>query len=190
MDFRDLIQRRFPQNDQRGFYRLPDIPNGAMSRALNDFTRLSQRDVVAIYRYGSLMGGSGSVVLTATHLHHPKGSFALADLKGAFQQGKDVQFQLNTGGGSIGTVNFKCATEEDAQALQRFLDDVATAPRADDIAPTPQADYSAYSPEAVNWLELRDEVMRTIDQLHERFQDGRLSLMEYEDKKADLLSRL
>jgi hypothetical protein len=39
-------------------------------------------------------------------------------------------------------------------------------------------------------LLLRDEVMRTIDMLHERFQDGKLSLIQYEEKKTELLARL
>ena len=42
----------------------------------------------------------------------------------------------------------------------------------------------------MDWLLLRDEVMRTIDQLYERFQDGKLSLLEYENKKEQLLARL
>ncbi|MBX3102116.1 MAG: hypothetical protein KF690_06390 [Bacteroidetes bacterium] len=188
--FEDIILRRFPHNEAKGFFRKPDIPNGPKARVLNDYTRVNPNDVLAFYRYGSLLGSSSSLLFTPTHLWHPKGSIALADLKGASVQEKTLAIAFNAGG-AMGAQPFKCDTAEDAAQLAGFLENLAMAPKAEDLVQqaAPKS-YEGYSPEAVQWLEIRDEVMRTIDLLSERFQDGRLNLLEYEEKKADLLSRL
>lgn len=188
--FEDLILRRFPHNPSRGLYRKPDIPNGEQARVLNDYTKLNPRELLAIYRYGSLLGSSGSLAFTRTHLWHPKGSIALADLKGGSVQEKTLNIAFNAGG-ALGAQPFKCDKPEDAAQLAGFLEALAFAPKAEDLVQqaAPKT-YEGYSKEAVQWLEIRDEVLRTIDLLSERFQDGRLNLLEYEEKKADLLSRL
>jgi len=158
---------------------------------LNDYTRLRQKEIQAFYRYGGLVGSSGSLVLTPTHCHHPRGQFALQDLRGVGHEGKVLQFQVNMSSGNLTGVDFRCDSEADARLLADFFDHLIYAPQADsllqDAAPKT---YAGYSPEAVQWLEIRDEVLRTIDLLAQRFQDGRLNLLEYEEKKADLLSRL
>ena len=82
--------------------------------------------------------------------------------------------------------------EQATAILAKMLDDLAywdpEKEKAEAVAP--EQAYAQFEGSALDWLLLRDEVMRTIDMLHERFQDGKLSLLQYEEKKTELLARL
>ena len=51
-------------------------------------------------------------------------------------------------------------------------------------------DPETYTTAEIDWLKLRDEVMRTIDFLYQRYNDGKLNMLEFESKKEELLGRL
>ncbi len=185
-DFTELIKRNFPNDERLGFFVKPNIPSGKQGRVLNDFTRLSPGDLVACHTWGNMLGG-GSIAFTGTQCFYEKAFFTYEDLKGAEARERLVDVEVNQTGSMI-RHTLKCENEEAAKIMARVLDTLATQPKADDIVAP--ADYSKFSASSLSWLELRDEVMRTIDMLYERFQNGKLSLLEYEEKKADLLSRL
>lgn len=187
-DYSDLISRRFPKDDTLEFYAKPSLPAGKVGKALSAYTRIQPNQVLALHIYGNMFSG-GVICFTATHCYHPKGSFALEDLNASELKEDQVLVSVNQGGSSTGGL-LKAENEQAARLLHGFLQDIIFEPKGDQILEEVKADYSKYSPEAVNWLELRDEVMRTIDLLYQRFNDGKLSLLEYESKKADLLGRL
>lgn len=181
-----VLLRNFPNDERLGFFVKPNMPAAKLGKVLNEYTRLQPGDVLAFHLVGGLLS-SDAIAFTATSVHHEKAYFNYEDLRGATASGKNVTAEVNQNGQSTPHV-LKTASAEAATILARVLDTLAIAPKADDlVAPR---DYSAFAKEAVQWLEIRDEVMRTIDLLHERFQAGKLSLLEYEEKKADLLSRL
>ncbi|MDX2062562.1 MAG: hypothetical protein SFY70_05840 [Bacteroidia bacterium] len=185
--FTEVIKRNFPSDERLGFYVQPNIPSGITGRVLNTYTRINIPDVVAVHAYGTMLD-KDYIVLTDTQLHHEKGSVNLEDLKGATARDRYVDVDVNTSGNTH-RLSLKTKDADAAKVLARTLDTLSFQPKADDLMPE-KADYSQYSASSLSWLELRDEVMRTIDLLHERFQNGKLSLLEYEEKKADLLSRL
>jgi hypothetical protein len=185
--FSEILKRNFPSDDRMGFYVLPNIPSGIKGRVLNEFTRLNIPDVVACHVFGNMVD-KDYIVFTDTQCHYEKSFFGLEDIKAANVRERFVDIDVNQGGAST-RHSLKTHSEEAAKLLARVLDTIAYQPKADDLMPE-KPDYSKYDATSLSWLELRDEVMRTIDMLHERFQAGKLSLMEYEDKKTDLLARL
>ena len=75
-----------------------------------------------------------------------------------------------------------------AKTLQRIFEGLSrTDPKAEKIV---KQTYEGYSNTELDWLNLRDEIMRTFDMLYDRYNDGKLTLLEYENKKEQLLSRL
>jgi hypothetical protein len=184
-DLADVILRTFPNDERMGFFVKPNLPSTKLGKVLNAYTRLQPGDILAFHLTGGLLS-TDSVALTATAVHYDKGFFTYEDLKGANAQGKNVVVQVNQNA-SLVNHTLKADTAEAATILARVLDTLAGQEKAPDLEP---ASYVGFSKEAVQWLEIRDEVMRTIDLLHERFQSGKLSLLEYEEKKTDLLSRL
>ena len=188
--FTELIQRLFTTDERLGLYARPNIPSGKLGRALNDHTAVSPADVLACHVFGGgAFSAGGSIVLTATTCHYGKASFLLEDLHGATAEEKEILVDANRAGAAT-RHTLRCGSEEAARALARALDTLAHPPAAPGAGLAEKPDYSAFSKTSLDWLELRDEVLRTIDLLHNRFQDGKLSLLEYEEKKADLLSRL
>lgn len=188
----DVILRKFPNDPLLGLYAKPNIPPGKLGSALSAYTRLNPNDVIALHTYGNVFSG-GSIAFTATEMHHPKGFVKYEDLRGATPNGKEIHIHVNQGGMTNSYI-LKTENERAAALLQNVLDAIITQPKADDLAAEAEAlrDYEAegFQHTEISWLKLRDEVMRTIDLLHERFQDGKLSLTEYENKRADLLARL
>lgn len=185
--YSEIIRRNFPSDETRGFYVQPNIPTGITGRVLNTFTRLNIPDVVAVHAYGTMLD-KDYIVLTDTHLYYEKSNFLLVDMKGATPRDRFADVDVNVNG-NLTRHSLKTKDAEAAKILARVLDTLSFQDKADDLVPE-KPDYSQYSASSLSWLELRDEVMRTIDLLHERFQNGKLSLLEYEEKKADLLSRL
>lgn len=75
-----------------------------------------------------------------------------------------------------------------AELMEKVFEMIIHAPK-DDLL---NARYlrAGLNPASIQWLELRDEVLRTIDLLYEKYQEGKLSLIEYETLKEDLLRHL
>ena len=186
--FADIIQRKFPSDNRLGFYLRPNLPAQKIGMALMNFTKISSpSDVLAVLEYGSFLSKK-FLILTATECHYDKGSFKLEDLKSAIlNQEEIIQVSINQGGNVV-THIISLGNNQVANLLLNTLEEIADAPK--DAPVELKTDYTKFSKEAVQWLEIRDEVMKTIDMLNQKFQDGKLSLLEFEEKKSDLLSRL
>lgn len=187
-DYTQAILRKFPNDTRLGFYLKPNFPAKTLGKVLVSFTKItSPGDVLAFYHYSGFIS-SISVLFTAYECHYAKGFFPLEDVKGAELQ-KETVFVFVNQSGVTTQHEIKVNDENVAKLLQRLFDEITSVPKGETIIEAIR-DYSHFSPEAVNWLELRDEVMRTIDLLYEKFNDGKLTLLEYEEKKAELLNRL
>lgn len=168
----------------------PQLPGGKLGRILMKETRIAQPgDVVAMYLDSGLFA-STYFLFTGTHAFYPDGSIELERVRGAMADGKSLDISLGTNTG-LNKVRVKLGDNEAAAAVAKVLDDLAFHD-ANGITETvkPEEAYKKFEGQALDWLLLRDEIMRTIDLLHEKFQEGKLSLLEYENKKSDLLSRL
>lgn len=188
-DFTEVILRKFPYDEKLEFYVKPNMPAGKLGKALASNSKIQAAEVLAFHLYGGLFS-SGAVVFTPTLCYFEGGSIRLEDVKGASKSDKFIQVDVNQGG-RITSNKIRCQNAEASALLENVFNAIIDAPKTDDIPIlVEKKDYSSYTKEAINWLELRDEVMATIDMLHQRFMDGKISLIEYEDKKLDLLSRL
>lgn len=187
--FDEILKRNFPNDDRMGFYVLPNIPSGKKGIVLNAFTSMAPADLVACHIHGNMLSRE-VIALTKDTCYYEKSKFLLEDIKSAQGRDRYVDVDVNQGG-AITRHTLKADDEEAAKLLARVLDTVAFAPKADELMPE-ERDYEkeGFNMSSVDWLELRDEVMKTVDMLHARFQAGKLSLLEYESKKTDLLSRL
>lgn len=188
-DFSEIILRKFPYDEKLQFYVKPNIPASKLSKVLASNSKIQAAEVLAFHLYGGLFS-SGAVVFTPTLCFFEGGTLKLEDVKGVVKDDKFINVYVNQGG-KISTSRIKCQNAKAATLLENVFNAIIDAPKADDITSIIQKkDYSQYSKEAINWLELRDEIMATIDMLYQRFMDGKISLIEYEEKKNDLLSRL
>ena len=188
--YRDFIKRKFPHNESLGLYVVPNLPGSKLGKILMKETRVKQPgDVVAMYLDSGLFSTT-FLILTDTKCYYEGGAFDLETLRGCRADGRTIEFNI-TGLGSTYSQKFKLADEKAASSLAKLLDDLAywDKEKEEEIAEDPNK-YKQFEGSALDWLLLRDEVMRTIDMLYERFQDGKLSLLEYEGKKAELLERL
>lgn len=188
--YRDFILRKFLTSEKLGFWKRPHLPGGKLGRILASETRIKQPgDVIAMHYSGGTFGKT-YLILTETEVYHPNGNFLIEDLKMAERDGREIKVTVNRMGEShIQTV--KAKNDEAARLIYKILDDLAYFdPESEGKEEDPEEKYAAFEGQAIDWLLLRDEVMKTIDLLHERFQDGKLSLLEYDSKKAELLSRL
>jgi hypothetical protein len=186
--FQDIIQRKFPTDQSKGFYVKPHIPATKAGRLLMKHTDIAKPDeLIALHEYGGFLGG-GTLAFTATHCYSPQGKFPLEDIKSAHHQDSNITVQVNQGG-QIATYRLKADNSEAAKWLVNVLDGIIYQPKADDLLEEERS-FEGLNQAEIDWIKLRDEIMRTIDQLHQRFQDGKLSLDEYENKKTDLLDRL
>ncbi len=187
-NYRDFIVSRFPFDDKLGFYVKPNLPASAVGKALNLFTGIKNpSDVLAVYLFDKLLG-SGGVAFTETTAHYNKATFVLEDVRSALAEDKNVHVDVNRGG-ALSRHTFRVEKPEAAATLARFFEALSAVPKVQEL-PLSAGDYSSYSHDARLWLELRDEIIKTIDMLYDRFNAGKISFLEFEDKKADLLRRL
>jgi hypothetical protein len=188
--YREFIKRKFPQNEKLGLYVAPRLPATKLGRILMKETRVKQPGDVAAMHLDSGLFGSTYVILTDDKVFWTDGSMDLVNIRDARADGKYIQISVSSLG-SADVTKIKCGSEEAASALAKVLDDAAYFdPEKAEELDSSAKDYSKFEGQAIDWLLMRDEVMRTIDMLHERFQDGKLSLIEYEEKKMLLLDRL
>jgi len=188
-DFSDILKRKFPFDARLDCYVVPHIPATMLSRAAMQLTRIpAPTDVIALHRISGTFTND-YIAFTGTVCYHAANSFRLEDVRDASADGRAISVVINQGGQST-TQRMKAASDEAARLLAGILDDLVYLKNQEQEADIPPADYSGFDPAAVPWLQIRDEVMKTIDQLYQRFQDGKLSLTEYEAKKFELLARL
>lgn len=186
--YRAFIKRKFPHNEKLGLYVTPKLPATKLGKILMKETRVAQpTDVVAMYLDSGFFS-STYLILTDKKCFWDDGAFDLERLRAAKADGKRIEFTMS-GLGTTSSVYFKLGDAEAATAIAKVMDDLAYHDPEKEIVPD-EKKYAQFEGQALDWLMLRDEVMRTIDMLHERFQDGKLSLLEYEAKKTELLDRL
>ncbi|MEM7511682.1 MAG: hypothetical protein AAF388_12165 [Bacteroidota bacterium] len=187
--YRTLIREKFPLDENLGLFVFPKLPAVKLGKLLRKDTRISSpNDVLALHIYDSMFS-SGSIIFTTDTCFYPKGKFLLEDVRSAKADGDDCIVTTNQQGG-LATHTLSTKSKEVAQILTRFLDAVKYFDPEEQQAPLPSYEEQGFDTSQVKWLEIRDEVMKTIDLLFEKYNDGKLSLLEYEQKKEELLSRL
>ncbi|MGQ9863982.1 MAG: hypothetical protein ACUVRD_05835 [Bacteroidia bacterium] len=186
-NYRELLKRKFPQNPKLGFYVHPQLPATLLGRVLVRYTHItSPAEVVALYHRERFLS-SIEVVFTGTHLYDMESYFPLENLRGVESRRKDLVLGF-VQGGITAPHTLRVGNETAAKILQKIFEEIIYyAPKEEFQALEKYQDLDFQS---VQWLALRDEVLRTIDRLYEMYQEGKLSLIEYEEKKADLLKRL
>ncbi len=185
--YRELIKSKLNNDETNDIFVIPNIPAVKLGKALMSETRIgSPADVVACHFTGGFLGGS-AIIFTNTMLFFGKGSFLLSEVKGSHAKGKEIQVSVNHLGKLTDHI-LKAGSEGAASILVNLLDDISYSGIGKPEVSAPV--YEGFDKGELNWLKLRDEVMKTIDMLQEKFNDGKLSLLEYEEKKTELLSRL
>ena len=187
--YADLIKSKFPHNTDLDMYVQPNLPAVKLGKVLAKDTRIaSPSDVVAVHMHGGMFSSS-LVILTSEKCFYPDGSFLLEDAKEATMDGKNLIVTANRLG-AISQHKFSVKDEEAAQVLKKVLSAIAYHdPKMEQKVAATYENFD-YNPAEINWLKLRDEIMRTIDLLTERFNDGKISLLQLEEKKEELLNRL
>lgn len=185
--YRSYLQEKFPQDDTNGLFVVPQLPAKKLGKILIKETQISSpNDVVALHLDEGTFRSS-YIVFTQDRCYHDGGAFLLEDVKDVQVSGtKLIVFANQKGQYLQHELSAKNATA--AKTLERIFEGIRS------FDPKSQAmverTYEGFSNTELDWLNLRDEIMRTIDMLYDRFMEGKLSLVEYEDKKADLMSRL
>ncbi len=187
MDYTALIREKFPADERNGLYKVPNLPAVSLGKLLLKDKRItSPADVLAMHSWSSMFS-SGNLLLTREACYYPKGSFLFEDIKEYQYKEDEVTVFVNQNGQFI-PHHFSVKNEQVAKSLQRLFDSIRHFdPKSEARI---QQIYEGYSDTELNWLNLRDEIMRTIDMLYERYNDGKLTLLEYEQKKDELLGRL
>ncbi|MCS6903907.1 MAG: hypothetical protein RML72_04310 [Bacteroidia bacterium] len=187
-NFAETIKKKFPYNEKLGFYVKPHLPAKLLGKVLNNYTKISSpADVVALYYYTTVFS-SNNIVLTGTHLFAPKNSFLLEDIRSARANKNTLELMINQSGNTV-SCQLSTQNEDAAQILAKFFEDLVYTPRTESLLATVNS-YEQYPEAERNWLLLRDEIMKTIDMLYEKFNEGKITLLEFEEKKQELLSRL
>lgn len=185
-----LLKEKFPHDEANGLYVFPHLPGARLGRALVRNTRIaSPNDIVALYLDSSVFG-TYMVAFTADRCYHDAGDFLLEDLRDVKAEDDTLTATVNQKGNPV-RHQIKTRTARSADVLRQVMEDIVNYnPKAAALLKDSEAQYAAFRPEEVQWLQLRDEVLRTIDLLYDRYNEGKLSLVEYEEKKAELLARL
>ena len=186
--YRDILKEKFPQDEKNGLFVAPKLPAVRLGKILMKDKRIaSPNDVVAMHHYSGVFN-SETVIFTQERCFYQGGAFNLEDIKEVQVKGDDLTVFANQQTQFV-PHQFSVKNKQVAKTLQRILESIsAYDPKAEAMVAKTQ--YDGYSNTELDWLNLRDEIMRTIDMLYARYNDGKLSMIEYEDKKAELLSRL
>ncbi|MEM6767029.1 MAG: hypothetical protein AAF824_03030 [Bacteroidota bacterium] len=184
-----LIKEKFPQEEDLGLFVFPKLPAVKLGKLLRKDTRIaSPNDVLALHIYEGMFS-SGSVIFTSDTCFYAKGKFLLEDVKGVKVDDDECVITTHQQG-ALTTHNFSTKNKQVAEILTRFLESVKYYDPQAQQAPPPSYEEQGFDKTQIEWLTIRDEVMKTIDLLYEKYNDGKLSLLEYEQKKEELLSRL
>ncbi|MEM6262691.1 MAG: hypothetical protein AAGI38_09310 [Bacteroidota bacterium] len=181
------LQQHFPLDERAGLYAAPNLPAVKLGKLLMKDTRIgSPNDVLAIHLNEGLFS-SEAILFTEDRCYHDKGEFLLEDVK-EVQQDEDKLTVFVNQKGQFVPHRMDTKSDQVATTLKKVLDGLAAFdPYAEQLI---EKTYEGFATNELDWLNLRDQVLYTIDQLYIRYNDGKLSLLEYEDKKAELLGRL
>ena len=189
--YKNLIQNRLSADERNGIYVAPGLPAVKLGKILMNDRRISQPgDVAAIHLEESIFGRT-VIILTDSDCFYDGGSFPLGEIKFVKVEGKSLVITVNNLG-SLQDHHFKAGNETAAKSLGRMFEDIGQQSgkvAAAEIVVSVN-EYQGFDKKELDWLKLRDEVMKTIDLLYEKFNDGKISLIEYEEKKTELLERL
>ncbi|MEN2992388.1 MAG: hypothetical protein ABDH91_02410 [Bacteroidia bacterium] len=186
--YRVLLLRKFPENPTLGFYRHPKLPSSLVGRTLVRFLHVtSPADVVAFY-YREGFFRDYEVLFTDTHIYDKKAYYPLEDIRDVKVDHKDVLLEINQLGHTL-VHRLRLGSPVAADLMARVLTLITRAPKEEALERVIQK-RAGLNLASVQWLELRDEVLRTIDLLYEKYQEGKLGLLEYEMLREDLLRRL
>jgi hypothetical protein len=184
--YAELIRSRLPHDERLGLFVSPHLPAVKLGKILMNERRIKQPgDVVAMHLMEGFFSSSW-VIFTENECFYPNGVFALAEVKDAKTEGAKVKVTVNLKGGFV-FHDLTCGGEDTARVISRILLEISEAKSKAEI---PSQSYEGFDKKEIAWLKLRDEVMRTIDMLFEKFNDGKISLIDYEEKKQELLNRL
>lgn len=187
--YASLLKEKFPHDEANGLYKAPQLPAMKLGKVLIRETRISSpNDVLGLHLWSGFMSG-GYLILTKDRCYYEEGEFALEDVKSAEARG-DKLFVVTNLQGQLVPNDLDVKNESVAKALGRILEAIARFDPAADAALENTYDPKVYSAAEIDWLKLRDEVMKTIDFLYERYNDGKLNMLEFESKKEELLGRL
>lgn len=188
--YANLLKDKFPADERLGFYKFPKLPAKKLGKILASETRISSpNDVIGLYLYEGFFS-TDYVIFTSTHCFYIGGNFLLEDYRDLQIAGNKCTAVVNQKG-SFTQHSFSVGSEEAANLLRKVFQNIQSYdPKAATETPASQLDYRKFEGKALDWLLLRDEVMRTIDLLYDKFNEGKLSLLEYEEKKQELLDRL
>ncbi|MEL7530866.1 MAG: hypothetical protein AAFN10_06145 [Bacteroidota bacterium] len=187
--YRELIKEKFPQDEKNGLYVSPKLPAVKLGKILLSNKQIaSPNDVIALHLFSGFLSG-GQVILTEDRCYYPDGVFNLEDVKEVQAKGSTLVVFANQQTQLV-PHEFKVKSDQVAKTVKRVLEAIARFDPKSEAAIKKTEKYAEYSTTELDWLNLRDEIMRTIDMLYERYNDGKLSMLEYESKKDDLLNRL
>ena len=185
--YAEIIKEKFPQDEKNGLYRVPQLPAVKLGKLLVKDTRISSpNDVLAMHEF-STMFSSGTLILTKDRCFYPDGFFELEDIKEVQIDGSKLTVFANQQTQFI-PHKLSVKNEQVAKTLHRIFEQIAHKDLKSEVLVTNT--YEGYSNTELDWLNLRDEIMKTIDMLYDRYNDGKLNLIEYEEKKEELLGRL
>ncbi len=189
MNYSELIKDKFPEDDRNNLFKVPNLPAVKLGKLLLKDRRInSPSDVVAMHDYGGLFS-SGYVLFTRDACYYPGGFFLMEDVKEFQHDGSKITLFVNQNAQLV-PHKFSVKNEQVAKTLKRLFEAVRHYDPKSQKQMDKVRDYSGYSTTELDWLNMRDEIMRTIDMLYERYNDGKLTFLEYENKKEELLGRL
>lgn len=182
-----LLKEKFPVDERLSLYQFPALPAKKLGGILAKETRISSPNAIIGLHLVEGFFSTAYIIFTAKQCFYPGGSFDLSEVRGCQVNNTTCTVLVNQKG-NITQHKMEAASNQVALLMQKVFENIQ---RFDPSAITEAtADYSQFEEKAVDWLLLRDEVMRTIDMLFDKFNEGKLSLLEYEEKKQQLLDRL
>ncbi|MEZ4829103.1 MAG: hypothetical protein R3C61_22890 [Bacteroidia bacterium] len=185
--YASLLKDKFPQDEKNGLYKAPNLPAVKLGKILISDTRIaSPNDVIAVHLHSGTFSKS-VLIFTKDRCFYPEGSFMLEDVKEVQVDGGRIVVFANQQAQLV-PHKISVKNEQVAQILKKLLESIAY--HDPTAAAMVKNAYEGYSTTELDWLNLRDEIMRTIDMLYDRYNDGKISILDYEEKKQELLSRL
>ncbi len=189
--FRNFIITKLNTDERNGIYVAPNLPAVKLGKILIKERRISQPGDVAAIHLDEGIFSDTFIILTTDTCYYPNGSFPIAEVKTAEPEGRSIHVVVNRLG-SMEEHRFKTGNEIAARNFSRVLEEAPRHLVRQELESAEQElkDYSQFEGKELDWLKMRDEVMKTIDLLHEKFNEGKISLIQYEEKKDQLLARL
>lgn len=187
--YKSLLLDHFPVDEAQGLFKVPHLPATRLGRLLRKETRIaSPNDVLAMHEWSGFLSG-GWLIFTADKCYYEEGELLLEDVRSADAKEDEVWLIMNLKG-EMSQQHIKVKNETVAKAMARMFGQMANVDPVAEAALAETYDPAQYNAAEIDWLKLRDEVMKTIDLLYARYNDGKLSILEFESKKEELLGRL